>query len=157
MDPCICRAESLRCSPETIRTLLTGYSTVSLSVESVQPRGLQPTRLLCPWYSPGKNTEWVVIPFSRGSSCPRDQTRVSCNASRFFTTWATRDASYKIKVFFLKKKKKRSAAKTIKSSKTKEREGGWGRAQDMAPARLCCGFHSINLRKQFYTFILGRD
>ena len=32
----------------------------------------------------------VVIPFSRGSSQPRDQTRVSCIAGRFFTTWATR-------------------------------------------------------------------
>ena len=30
--------------------------------------------------------EWVVIPFSRGSSQPRDQTRVSCIAGRFFTT-----------------------------------------------------------------------
>ena len=29
--------------------------------------------------------EWVTIPFSRGSSQPRDQTQVSCTASRFFT------------------------------------------------------------------------
>ena len=29
--------------------------------------------------------EWVAIPFSRGSSQPRDQTWVSCDASRFFT------------------------------------------------------------------------
>ena len=29
--------------------------------------------------------EWVVIPFSRGSSWPRDRTQVSCTASRFFT------------------------------------------------------------------------
>ena len=29
--------------------------------------------------------EWVAIPFSRGSSQPRDQTRVSCIAGRFFT------------------------------------------------------------------------
>ena len=29
--------------------------------------------------------EWVAISFSRGSSQPRDQTRVSCTASRFFT------------------------------------------------------------------------
>ena len=31
------------------------------------------------------------IPFSRGSSRPRDQTRVSCNAGGFFTGWATRE------------------------------------------------------------------
>ena len=29
--------------------------------------------------------EWVVFPFSRGSSQPRDQTQVSCIASRFLT------------------------------------------------------------------------
>ena len=34
--------------------------------------------------------EWVAISFSRGSSQPRDQTRVSCTAGRFFTDWATR-------------------------------------------------------------------
>ena len=32
--------------------------------------------------------EWVAIPFSRGSSQPRDRTHVSCIASRFFTTEA---------------------------------------------------------------------
>ena len=36
--------------------------------------------------------EWVVIPFSRGSSWSRDWTRVSCIAGRFFTVWATREA-----------------------------------------------------------------
>ena len=34
--------------------------------------------------------EWVSIPFSRGSSQPRDQTRVSYTAHRFFSVWATR-------------------------------------------------------------------
>ena len=28
--------------------------------------------------SPGKDTEWVAIPFSRGSSQPRDRTQLSC-------------------------------------------------------------------------------
>ena len=37
--------------------------------------------------SPGKNT---AMPFSRGSSQPRDRTHVSCIAGRFFTIWATR-------------------------------------------------------------------
>ena len=31
----------------------------------------------------------VAIPFSRGSSQPRDPTQVSCIAGRFFTVWAT--------------------------------------------------------------------
>ena len=33
--------------------------------------------------------EWIAIPFSRGSSWPRNWTLVSCIAGRFFTTWAT--------------------------------------------------------------------
>ena len=33
--------------------------------------------------------EWAAIPFSRGSSQPRNQTWVSCVACRFFTVWAT--------------------------------------------------------------------
>ena len=36
--------------------------------------------------------EWVAIPFSRGSSQPRNQTEVSCIAGGFFTSWATREA-----------------------------------------------------------------
>ena len=36
--------------------------------------------------------EWVAIPFSRGSSWPRDQTWVSCTTGRFFTFWATKEA-----------------------------------------------------------------
>ena len=36
--------------------------------------------------------EWVAIPFSRGSSRPKDQTCVSCIAGGFFTIWATREA-----------------------------------------------------------------
>ena len=34
-------------------------------------------RLLCPWDSPGKNSGVVAMPSSRGSSRPRDKTRVS--------------------------------------------------------------------------------
>ena len=36
--------------------------------------------------------EWVAYPFSRGSSQPRDWTRVACIAGRFFTNWAIRKA-----------------------------------------------------------------
>ena len=37
--------------------------------------------------------EWVAVPFSRGSSQPRDQTQVSHIAGGFFTSWATRESS----------------------------------------------------------------
>ena len=36
---------------------------------------------------------YIAIPFSRGSSQPRDQTCVSHTAGGFFSTWATRDSS----------------------------------------------------------------
>ena len=36
--------------------------------------------------------EWVAMPFSRGSSWPRDRTQVFCLAGNFFTVWATREA-----------------------------------------------------------------
>ena len=43
-----------------------GFVAISHSVvsDSLQPHGLQPTRLLCPWDSPDKILEWVSIPFS---------------------------------------------------------------------------------------------
>ena len=40
--------------------------------------------------------EWAAISFSRGSSQPRDQTRVSCIADRRSTIWATREAHLKV-------------------------------------------------------------
>ena len=36
--------------------------------------------------------EWVAIPFSRGSSQPRDWTQVSLIAGGFFTSWARGEA-----------------------------------------------------------------
>ena len=38
--------------------------------------------------------EWVAFPFSRGSSQPRDRTQVSCITGKFFTSWATREATW---------------------------------------------------------------
>ena len=36
--------------------------------------------------------EWVAMPFSKGSSWPRDRTWISHSVGRFFTIWATREA-----------------------------------------------------------------
>ena len=36
--------------------------------------------------------EWIVFPFSRVSSQPRDWTQVCHIAGRFFTSWATRES-----------------------------------------------------------------
>ena len=41
-----------------------------------------------------RTLEWVAYPFSSRSCWPRNQTRVSCVAGKFFTSWATREAPY---------------------------------------------------------------
>ena len=46
--------------------------------------------------------EWVAVPFSRGSSQPRDQTQVSHIAGKFFTIWATREAPEEHSFLFYK-------------------------------------------------------
>ena len=38
-----------------------------------------------------RTLEWVAISFSRGSFWPRNRTRLSCVAGRFFTDWTTRE------------------------------------------------------------------
>ena len=40
--------------------------------------------------------EWVVFPFSSGSSQPRNQTWVSCITGSFFTNWATKQSEMKV-------------------------------------------------------------
>ena len=71
------------------------YSTVSVVSDSSRLHGLQPSSLLCPWDSPGKDTGGgVAMSFSRGSSPPRDQTcvsYVSCTGE-FFPTNAIWEA-----------------------------------------------------------------
>ena len=41
--------------------------------------------------------EWIAISFSRGSSRPRNRTRISHIAGRRFTVWATREALFSLK------------------------------------------------------------
>ena len=41
-----------------------------------------------------RTLEWEAYPFSRGSSPPRNWTRVSYIAGGFFTSWATRKAPF---------------------------------------------------------------
>ena len=45
--------------------------------------------------------EWGAFPFSRGSSWPRNWTRVSHIAGRFFTSWATREVSVSLALTYL--------------------------------------------------------
>ena len=60
--------------------------------QSVMSNSLWPHGLPSPWILQARILEWVAIPFSRGSSQPRDRTQVSHSAGGFFTSWATREA-----------------------------------------------------------------
>ena len=66
--------------------------------------------------------EWVVIPFSRGSSLPRDWTQVSCIAGRFFPVSATKKHTYTIKYYSAFKKNEvlihAAATKSLQSCPT---------------------------------------
>ena len=60
------------------------------------PLALWPTRILCHWNFPGKNTGVGCHSYSRGSSRPRDQTHISwnsCICRHILYHWATWEAS----------------------------------------------------------------
>ena len=53
--------------------------------------------------------EWIAVPFSRGSSQPRNWTQVSLIAGRFFTSWATTEALVLRGSYFISPKKQEPA------------------------------------------------
>ena len=55
------------------------------------PVGCSPPGSSVPGILQARTLEWVTIPFSRGSSRPKDQTHVACIAGRCFTIWAIRE------------------------------------------------------------------
>ena len=76
----------------------TGASSQSLSQGIFPTQGLNPgpphcRQILNQLSHQGnpKIQEWVASPFSSRSSWPRNQTRVSCTAGGFFTSWAIRE------------------------------------------------------------------
>ena len=66
-------------SPKSCSTL---YDPMDCSPPGSSVHGILQARIL----------EWITIPYSRGSSQPRDWTEVSCIAGRFSTVWDTREA-----------------------------------------------------------------
>ena len=62
----------------TLRRSGSGSMRHSVLSDSLRPHGLQPARLLCPWVLQTRIPEQVAIFSSRGSSCSRDQTCISC-------------------------------------------------------------------------------
>ena len=79
-----------KCFQNFIRKLFPNWN--STAKQNMYKVNCSPSGLLCSWDFLGKNTEWEAIPFSRGSSQPRNQNWVSCIAGRFLTIWATREA-----------------------------------------------------------------
>ena len=71
---------------QSITRLLSHFShvwpfvTLNCSLRGSSVHGILQARIL----------KWAAMPSSRGSSWPRDWTRVSCMAGSFFTVWATR-------------------------------------------------------------------
>ena len=59
---------------------------------SVMYNSLRPHRYTVHGILQARTLECTAFPFSRGSSQPRNWTRVSCIAGGFFTSWATREA-----------------------------------------------------------------
>ena len=99
INTCICMAESLRCSPETITTLLIVYQSVQFSCsvvfDSLRPHELQHARPPCPtprvhsdscplsqWCHP--TISCPVVPFS---SCPQSLPASGCFPMSQLFTW----------------------------------------------------------------------
>ena len=77
----------------------TGVGSLSLLQRIFPAQGWNPGLLHCRWIlcqvshkGSSRMLEWVTYPFSSRSSWPRNQTRVSCIAGRFFTNCAIREA-----------------------------------------------------------------
>ena len=72
---------------EVTQSCLTLCDTMDCSLPGSSVHGIFWARVL----------EWVAISFSKGSSWPRNQTRVSHIIGRRFTVWATRDMKTTLK------------------------------------------------------------
>ena len=57
------------------------------------------------------------VPYSRGSSQPRDQTQVSCIAGGFFTSWATREAQIIIRPIIFNNQRSQTSVSGVVPSK----------------------------------------
>ena len=79
-------------------------------------------------------SEWVTIPFCRGSPQRRDQTQVSHIAGRFFTVWATWEAP-----------ELRGGA---------EKEAEWGLWPPLPPGQLHCQLFTCNSSAKVFKTVL---
>ena len=77
-----------------------GSSSRSVEPNSLQPHGLEPTRLLCPWDFPGKDTGVGCHFLLQGIFPTQGYEPGTCTSGRFFTNWATREAQVSVKDTF---------------------------------------------------------
>ena len=70
----------------TKREILTGWMKVKVKAAQSCLTFREPTHYAVHGILQARNLEWVAVPFSRGSSPPRDRTQVSCIAGGFFTS-----------------------------------------------------------------------
>ena len=87
---------TLACS--VTQLCLTLWNPMDCSLPGSSVHGISQARVL----------EWVAISFSRGSSRPRNPTRVSHIAARHFTFWATRE-------IFIYKEERKSVSHSVMS------------------------------------------
>ena len=87
---CHCFHFSPSCLPWSYRIRCRIFPLLRLLSHSLGPHGLQPAKLFYPWDF-SRQQCWSGLPFPSpgGSFWPRDQTRVSSIAGRFFTIWTT--------------------------------------------------------------------
>ena len=90
--PEACRADQQMPGSRAVLWKVSQSASCSVMSNSFWPHGLKPTRLLCPWDSPGKNTRLCSHPLLQGIFPIQGSDRVSCTAGRFFTVLATREA-----------------------------------------------------------------
>ena len=83
-----CRAQASHCGGFSSVKVLVAQSCPTLC----DPMNCSPSGSYVHGILQARILEWVAMPFSRGSSWPRNQTRVSCISGRFFTVWATSEA-----------------------------------------------------------------
>ena len=80
---------------------ISGVGSLSLLQQIFPTQGSNAGLLHCRWIlyqlshkGRPRTLEWVAYPFSSRSSQPRNWTRVSCIAGRFFTNWNIREAHF---------------------------------------------------------------
>ena len=83
--------------------------------DSLWPHRLQPTRLLCPWDSPGKNTGVGCHALLQGIFLTRDRIRVSCVSCGVFITSATWEAPDSVEEGLMERKISRDCLRLIKA------------------------------------------